>query len=439
LQPTRPASESPTSRHTVDLTVLLLTRDEAENLRTLIPGLTEILQSLRVSYEILVVDHTGGSTADVARSLGCVVIVQSGTGYGSAFREGLSGAQGEFIVTLDADHSHPPRFLRHMWACRHLAEIIVGTRYAPAGRADMPLIRTILSRLLNWTLARLLALPLSDLSSGYRLYRRSILPALFPLLGNDFDVLEEVLVKAWCTGYRIREVPIEYRPRHSGRSNARALAFALSSITTVKALWTLRNSATTCDYDTRAFSSWILPQRWWQRRRFAIVDSLLDGRGRSLDVGCGASQIIRSRPAMVGLDVNAAKLRYLRLTNPYLAQGSAFCLPFRDAAFSTLVSSEVIEHVPKSVALFAEMNRVLEPGGTLVLGTPDYASRWWRWAEYWYQLLLPNAYADEHVSHYTRAELCDLLDRSGFEVLSCSYVFRAELVVHARKRPTPTT
>jgi SAM-dependent methyltransferase len=320
-----------------------------------------------------------------------------------------------------------------MWALRNQADVVVGSRYVPAGRAEMPVVRKVLSRSLNWTLSRLLDLPLSDLSSGYRLYRRSVLGSLPALVGRDFDILVEVLVRVWCAGYRVREVPIEYRPRHRGRSNARALRFAFSYLRTFKTLWALRNSATTCDYDARAFSSWVPPQRWWQRRRFAIVSGFLDESGRSLDIGCGASQVIRSRPGMVGMDVNASKLRYVHSTNPLLVQGTAFSLPFRDEAFSSVICSEMIEHVHKSDALFLEMNRVLEPRGTLVLGTPDYASGVWRFVEFWYHKLLPNAYADEHVSHYTREELCGLLRRFGFEVLAQRYIFWGELILRARK------
>jgi SAM-dependent methyltransferase len=297
----------------------------------------------------------------------------------------------------------------------------------------MPLGRALLSRVLNGVFARVLDLPLSDLSSGYRLYRRAALLELPPLTGADFDVLQEVLIQAWCAGFKVREVPIEYVPRETGRSKARAVGFAPSYLRTLKRLWTQRNSATTCDYDARAFSSWILPQRWWQRRRFDLVAALLEDAGRVLDIGCGASQIIRSRPAMIGLDVNAGKLRYLRRTNPLLVRGSAFELPVRSGSMSAVLCSEVIEHIPKSDDLLREMNRVLEPGGTLVLGTPDYSSWVWRFVEYWYQRLLPNAYADEHISHYTRAELEGLLPQFGFEVTACRYVLGAELLLRARK------
>lgn len=415
------------------LSFLILTKNESGNLPTLVAGIRRTAADLHVEAEVVVVDGSSDDTPEVAAALGCRVVRQPGDGFGDAFRMGLQTVSGDYIVTLDADGSHPPHLVRHLWALRHRADIVVGARYVPGGRATMPLGRALLSRLLNRLFARVLDLSISDLSSGYRLYRRSALESLPPLTGRDFDVLQEVLVQAWCAGFRLREVPIEYLSRKTGRSKARPLGFAFSYLRALKRLWTQRNCATTCDYDARAFSSWVLPQRWWQRRRFALVAALLDDTGRVLDIGCGASQIIRSRPAMIGLDVNAGKLRYLRRTNPLLVRGSAFALPVRSGSMSAVLCSEVIEHIPKSDDLLLEMNRVLEPGGSLVLGTPDYSSRVWCFVEYWYQRLLPNAYADEHISHYTRAELEGLLPRFGFEVSDRRYVLAAELLLKARK------
>jgi dolichol-phosphate mannosyltransferase len=228
----------------VELTFLLLTRNERENLPDLVPVIRQAADGLGVTAEIVVVDASSDGTADVARSLGCKVMVQTAPGYGEAFRLGLATARGDFVLTMDADHSHPPDFIRDMWALRDAADVIIGSRYVPGGRAEMSIARRALSRTLNWVYARVLDLPLSDLSSGYRLYRRAIIDTLAPLSGRDFDILEEILVKAWCHGYRVREVPIEYRPRHLGRSNANAFKFSFSYLRTLRRLRRLRSSAT---------------------------------------------------------------------------------------------------------------------------------------------------------------------------------------------------
>jgi dolichol-phosphate mannosyltransferase len=391
----------------LDLTLLVLTRNEEENVRLLVPSLREIVESLRVRYEIVIVDASSDATADVARQLGCVVVAQERPGYGAAFRQGLGAARGAYVLTIDADHSHPPQFLRQMWACRDQADIVIASRYVPGGRAQMSLSRTILSRLLNWTFARLLALSLSDLSSGYRLYRRAILGPLLPLHGKDFDILEEILVKAWCAGYRIQEVAFEYRPRHAGRSNAQALKFAVSYLGTLGALWALRNGPGTCDHEARAFSSWLPLRRLRHRRRFAIVSGVLHAAGRTLSIDCGSSLVVSSRPATVVLDANLAKLRFLKRTNPHLLCGAARALPFRDAAFSAVVCATSIEPAPKALVLLSELRRVLDVGGTLLL------------------------HAHRAAGGDVQDELTGLLQQAGFEIMAQQRVLGREAIVRA--------
>ncbi len=273
------------------LSVLILTRNERENIGSLVARIRTVTAKLAVDAEIVVVDASSDGTLEEALRLGCRGFRQTGKGYADAFRQGMEAARGKFIVTIDADHSHEPEFLYHMWALRNDADVIIGSRYVPAGRAKMTTGRRLLSRMLNRLFSRVLALPYRDLSSGYRLYRRCVIESTAPLRGRTFDVLEEVLVKAYCQGWRIREVPISYMPRSRGRSNASAIRFAAAYLSTLGSLWRLRNSATAGDYDCRAFDSWIVPQRYWQRRRFQIITDLVRGHSSVLDIGCGSSQI----------------------------------------------------------------------------------------------------------------------------------------------------
>jgi len=61
---------------------------------------------------VIIVDgHSHDGTPQIANKLGALIVTQSKPGYGGALKEGFAQARGEYILTLDADLSHPPRFL----------------------------------------------------------------------------------------------------------------------------------------------------------------------------------------------------------------------------------------------------------------------------------------------------------------------------------------
>ncbi len=424
--------------HCLDLAVVIPAWNERENLELLLPALRETLEGLAVGWEILVAD--GGSqdgTAEAARRRGARIIRQKERGYGAALLEAMAATDARYIVTMDADLSHRPTFLEDFWRQREAAEVLIASRYAPGGASETHWFRRLSSRLLNLVYRRVLSLPVQDLSSGFRMYRRDILQGL-QCKARDFDILEEVLIKVYAQGFRVRELPFRYLSRGTGRSHARFLRFGWAYLKTLVRMWRLRNSVASMDYDHRAFDSPIPLQRYWQRARHRIVLGYLEalrlrGHPRILDIGCGSSRIIQDLPEAVGMDLSLPKLRFLRGRNPFLVQGTLFAMPFADAAFDAVVCSEVIEHIPDSPSVLQEMTRVLRPGGILILGTPDYGRRLWWILEWIYGKVLPGAYAQEHITHYTRAALTERLLASGYAIRDLRYVGLCEMIFQAQR------
>jgi dolichol-phosphate mannosyltransferase len=412
------------------LTVLIPTLNQASQLERLLPALRDTLRSLEITPQLLVVDR--GSTdasAQVAAHHGALLVKATLPGYGGALRSGFELAVGEYVLTLDADGSHDLKALQLMWAARAEAEVVIASRYVEGGGAEMPRTRRVLSRTMNRLLRRGLSLPFSDLSSGYRLYRRAAVAAL-ALQSTGYDILPEILIRLVAEGHRVGEVPFRYQAPKTSRAWLRR--YALSHLRTFGAMWKLRNSIASADYDARGYDSVVPLQRYWQRRRYQVITKMAAGATRVLDVGCGSSRIIGSGQ-LVGLDIVLAKLRYARRYGNPLVHGSIFALPFKDGVFDCVICSEVIEHIPADEKVFSELERVLEPGGRLILGTPDY-DRWrWRALERLYGRLAPGGYADEHITHYSRANLAAYLTSRGFVIDAVDYVGGSEMIFSVRK------
>jgi len=417
-----------------DLAIILPALNEASHLRVLLPALADLANELEIQMEVIVVD--GGSADDtigVAEASGARVVRQKRQNYGAALVEGLAAVERPaFVVMMDADLSRQPHVLRDLWAAHEDADLVVASRYMAGGASETPGLRRVLSRILNTVYSRALSVPVHDLSSGYRLYRRSALQSV-AVTHMDFGALPEILIRIYAEGYRIKEVPLQFASHVGGCSRAELVSLAWSYTKVLWRMWQLRNSVFSADYDHRAFDSRIALQRYWQRERHRIILKFTGAGGKILDVGCGSSRILQDLPGSVGVDVLLRKLRFLRPVHPEVAQASVAALPFPDASFDTVICSEVIEHIPDDPCVLGELTRVLKPNGTLVLGTPDYGRVLWHIIEWVYGRVAPGGYADEHITHFDRRGLQSRLVALGYQVLDCDYVGACEMIFKARK------
>jgi len=422
-----------------DLSVIIPALNEAENLAYVIPQVRFIFRPLNLDLEIIVVDELADAkTRLVVLENGATLLSPPSRGYGLALQAGFDFAHADYIVTMDADLSHPPEFLLGMWSERHTADILIASRYVDGGRAEMPIFRYWLSRTLNIFFSRGLDLKIKDMSSGFRMYNKRAI-SLENLGGKDFNILQELLVNALIQGYRIREVPFTYLPRASGSSHARVIKFGLVYLRTFMQLWRIRNSIASADYDSRAYNSWVIPQRYWQRKRYRHIVNLAQGKGRCLDIGCGSSRILNALSIeSVGLDILIRKLRYAKRFKSDLIQGSSLDLPFKDQSFPCVICSQMIEHVKGSNVL-KEIDRVIEPGGFLILGTPDYSKWQWILIEWLYSKILPHGYSDEHITRYTYGRLIrEFVENRGYALEARKYILQGELILGLRKPLSPT-
>lgn len=206
------------------LTVVLPTLDEGGGLREILPRVQKLFERLKVSGEVVVVD--GGSKDDtvaVAEAAGARAFRQKGKGFGAAVREGIAAANAPWILLMDADGSHPPETADAMWVRRESFALIVGSRYARGGSAEMPATRWVLSGALNVVSRRVLELPVHDSSSGFRLYRGDAAKAAAAASSaTDFSIQQDLMVRILAAGGAVGEQAFHYAPRVAGASKANA-------------------------------------------------------------------------------------------------------------------------------------------------------------------------------------------------------------------------
>jgi dolichol-phosphate mannosyltransferase len=210
--------------------ILLLAKNEGNNLKELIPKIHEEFLAIDATYEIVIID--GGSTDGsdkVCSNLNCKFFKQPGKGYADALRFAIKQCRGTYIINLDADHSHSPQYLKTLTeeARSEIWDLIIASRFLERRNHEMPLIRAVLSRVLSALCRVSIGLKTKDCSSGFRAYRTEPLKQC-RLLGDDFSILLSVLTEFEIGGRTVCEVPFTYLGRQHGRSHVDYARFAIS-------------------------------------------------------------------------------------------------------------------------------------------------------------------------------------------------------------------
>lgn len=213
----------------MQITVVIPTYNEAENL----PKLISVLFSLPLDARILIVDdNSPDGTGRIADGLAgkfpdrIEVLHRPGKmGLRSAYLNGFQkvlneGAQ--IVVQMDADFSHDPALLTEMSNRLESCDLVLGSRYIPGGSVDerWAFWRKGLSAFGNIYARTILGIPLHDVTTGYRLWRRETLlqMPLERIQSSGYLFQVEMAYLAHCLEFRIEEFPIYFSDRRLGTS-----------------------------------------------------------------------------------------------------------------------------------------------------------------------------------------------------------------------------
>jgi dolichol-phosphate mannosyltransferase len=220
----------------VRVLVVTPTYDERDNLEPFLAGLFDVVPEAHV----LVVDDASpdgtGQLADrIAERDSRVHVMHRpgkmgiGSAYLDAFRWGLARGY-DALVEMDTDLSHDPKYLPRMLdAIGGGADIAIGSRNVPGGGvAGWGPGRHVLSKGGSLYSRLILGLPVRDLTSGYKVFRREVLSALdldaVQSEGYSFQI--ELTYRAIRKGFEVAEVPIVFVDRRAGQSKMSRRIFA---------------------------------------------------------------------------------------------------------------------------------------------------------------------------------------------------------------------
>jgi len=201
-----------------ELSLVIPLRDEEANVHPLHAEATEVMESLRRPYEIILVedgsgDQTFARLREVQQRDPHVRVIRFTRNFGqtAAFAAGFAAARGRFIITADGDLQNDLGDIPRLFQIAESNDIVCGWR---KGRQDAFLTRRLPSMVANWLLGVVSGLRLHDNGCSLKVFRAEVVKPLKlrPGMHRYLPALASQL------GNRVAEVPVNHRPRRFGRS-----------------------------------------------------------------------------------------------------------------------------------------------------------------------------------------------------------------------------
>lgn len=223
----------------MEISVVIPMYNEEENVANTMWQVVEELKEFP-SWELIIVDDgSTDGTYGIAKSIASenarisVISHPANYGRGRALRTGFSYAEGEILVTLDADLSYSANnisiLIRELRSDESL-DIVVGSPYMKGGKTiGVPYRRLLLSKIGNRLLGFALPGRLGTITGILRAYRRRVFDEL-ELESDDKEIHLEILAKSLALGHHIKEIPAVLRARANGKSKLRLRATILSHL-----------------------------------------------------------------------------------------------------------------------------------------------------------------------------------------------------------------
>ena len=209
-----------------EILVFTATYNEAENIEELI---TSVFKNLPDTVMLIIDDASPDGTGDLLNELSKkyeqlnIIHRPQKLGLGTAHKLAMKYAiknNFDILITMDADFSHHPKYLKKMVSLMIDNDFVTGSRYIKGGGQNYGLYRKTLSVTANFLARNLLGIPLKECTTSYRGFKVSILKAinLDSIQSEGYSFFVESIYFVCQITKKIGEFPIFFSDRKSGTS-----------------------------------------------------------------------------------------------------------------------------------------------------------------------------------------------------------------------------
>ncbi|WP_136688467.1 dolichyl-phosphate hexose transferase [Halorhabdus amylolytica] len=191
-----------------DVSVVMGTYNEREAIGTVLEDIDRVTDG---QAEVVCVDSSSDGTPEVAREHGATVVEQEPQGYGVAVHEAITTPDRQVIVTTDCDDTYPMERLPDFLAAINKGYDVVSGDRLSRGAETMPRFNRLGNHAFAWLASALVGQRVHDTTTGMRAYRREVIEAIE--WTENTGLSAELLLRPLLRGYRVAEIPIDYRER----------------------------------------------------------------------------------------------------------------------------------------------------------------------------------------------------------------------------------
>jgi glycosyltransferase involved in cell wall biosynthesis len=211
--------------------------NEEKTIARVLVDTSEVMQSLAVPYEILVIDDGSTDNTEFAILTSKVKAKffsnELNMGKGYCIRRGVEHAKGEIIVTLDSDGEHQPKEIPDLLApLLEGVDIVAGSRFLGNAQNVTTKLNQVGNYFFNLAIMLLTGKQVSDSQTGFRAMKRSIFQKL-NLRSDGYEIETEITVKSLMNGFTFKEVPVTVERRKYNVSKIKVLSDGGKILTTI--------------------------------------------------------------------------------------------------------------------------------------------------------------------------------------------------------------
>ncbi|MCL4393084.1 polyprenol monophosphomannose synthase [Patescibacteria group bacterium] len=211
--------------------IIIPTYNELGNIEKLVKLIFKVDTDIRILF---VDDKSPDGTGNLIKKLqkknpNIYLLEGEKKGLGVAYKRGFSYAiekmRATYIIQMDADLSHNPKYIKTLTDNIKNFDVIIGSRYIKGGSIpkDWGFHRRMISNFGNILTRLILNIPMRDCTSGFKIIKTKNLPLKFikSIDSNGYLFQVELLYFLYKSNCKIKEIPIDFRDRTKGTSKMR--------------------------------------------------------------------------------------------------------------------------------------------------------------------------------------------------------------------------